>query len=153
MSACNYKSTVPMSFICKQIWLPPLLLAVKGSICVIATLEKMNELCEIFSKLLRGFVCHRDHSIDQDVSNLAWLSRHSCTPESQQHPAPGREGSTQAGLCCPIPYVDDSYGCGTLAGLQPVVLEGGWQGGFAVCGYKVQLSLYSCVQARSVLPL
>lgn len=32
-----------MSYICKQIWLPPLFPTVKGSICVIATLEK-NEL-------------------------------------------------------------------------------------------------------------
>lgn len=61
MSACNYKSTVSMSFKHKQIWLPPLFPMVKRSICVIATLEKMNELLEIFFKLLRGFVCHSDH--------------------------------------------------------------------------------------------
>lgn len=40
MSAHNYKFMVSMSFKCKQIWLPPLFPTVKGSICVIATLEK-----------------------------------------------------------------------------------------------------------------
>lgn len=48
MSACNYKSTMSMSFICKQIWLPPLFPTVKGSICVIATLEKMNVTWDFF---------------------------------------------------------------------------------------------------------
>lgn len=46
---------------------------VKGSICVIATLEKMNELLEIFFKLVRGFVCHSDDSVDQDVRDLGYL--------------------------------------------------------------------------------
>lgn len=80
MSACNYKSTVSTSFKCKQIWLPPLFPTVKGSICVIATLEKMNELLKIFFKLLRGFVCHSDHSIDQNVRDLGCLW-HSCAPK------------------------------------------------------------------------
>lgn len=95
MSAYNYKSTVPMSFIRKQIWLPPLFPTVRGIICVIATLEKMNELLEVFFKLLRGFVCHRNHSIDRDVSNLAWLSPAQlysrmpaapCSGQGRQHP-------------------------------------------------------------------
>lgn len=85
MSACNYKSTVSMSFTCKQIWLPPLFPTLKGSICVTATLAKMNELLEVFVKLLRGFVCHSDRSIEQDVWDLG------CLPELP-NPCSGQGG-------------------------------------------------------------
>lgn len=40
----------------------------------------MNELLKIFFKLLRGFVCHSDHSIDQNVRDLGCLW-HSCAPK------------------------------------------------------------------------
>lgn len=33
----------------------------------------MNELLENFFKLLRGFVCHGDHSTDQDMWDLGCL--------------------------------------------------------------------------------
>lgn len=46
----------------------------------------MNELLENFFELLRGFVCHGDHSTDQDMWDLG------CLPVFPK-PCFGREGS------------------------------------------------------------
>lgn len=149
-SASNSKSTTSMSFMCKQIWFPPLFLTAKGSICVRATLEKVGELLEIFSSYSGDLFASTITQLTRTWATcLGWLW-HSC----RLKPSSTLQGERCLGRAVlPCPLRRGHRGCGMLTALQPVVLEGGWQGGFTACGDKVQLSLYSCVQARSVLPL
>lgn len=97
----------------------------------------MTELLEIFFKLLQGFVCPSDHSIDQNVSNLIWLSLAQLYSwvllNSLPHPPP-----------------DDPVVHQLLYSL--LSFEDGRQGNFAAHSCTAQLSLSSCIQAGTVLP-
>lgn len=107
MSACNYKPAVSMSFICKQIRLPPLFPTVKGSICVIATLEKK------WMSYLRFFSSCSGDLFATAIIPLprTWAARLSClwhshTTESQQLLL--RAGRAAQGQPCPRPGDSDS---------------------------------------------
>lgn len=96
-----------MSFICKQIRLPPLFPTVKDSICVIATLEKKWMSClRFFSSCSGDLFATAIVPLPRTRAARLGCLWHSRTPESQQLLL--RAGRAAPGQPCPLPGDSDS---------------------------------------------